>query len=112
MQTIVELPNFLQDAESILTEKEREELIEQLAKNPTAGVVMQGTGGVRKIRWGAKGKGKRGGSRTIYYHHDETMPIFMIAIFGKNEKINLTQQEIRQVAKAAKALKDKYGGKS
>ena len=112
MQTIVELPGFLQGAANILTDNERESLKELIAKNPKIGVVIQGTGGLRKIRWGAKDKGKRGGPRTIYYHHDSTMPIFLLAIFGKNEKPDLTETEKKQITKAAKALRDNYGGKS
>ena len=47
---------------------------------------MQGTGGIRKLRWSAQGKGKSGGVRVIYYHHSESMPLFLLTLFGKGEK--------------------------
>ena len=43
---------------------------------------MQGTGGIRKLRWSAQGKGKRGGVRITYYHHNELMPLFLLTLFG------------------------------
>jgi DNA-binding transcriptional regulator YiaG len=74
--TVVELPRFVRQAEQILPEEERLDLIEHLARNPEAGAVMPGTGGVRKLRWGIGGRGKSGGARIIYYYHNATMPIF------------------------------------
>ena len=52
---------------------------------------MQGTGGIRKLRWSAQGRGKSGGVRVIYYFHNETMPLFLLTVFGKGEKANLTK---------------------
>ena len=112
MQTVVELPSFLHDVEGTFSDKEREELKAHLAKKPRSGVVIQGTGGLRKIRWGAKGKGTRSGSRTIYFHHDSSMPIFLLAIFTKGEKTDLTSDEKKQMSKATKALKENYGRRS
>ncbi len=51
------------------------------------------TGGVRKLRWAIKGKGKSGGARVIYYFHNESIPVFLLSVFAKNEKVNLTQAE-------------------
>ena len=59
LHTVVETPEFLSQARGLLSEQERSELVGFLARNPTAGDLMQGTGGARKLRWGAKGKGKR-----------------------------------------------------
>lgn len=72
--TVVEMPGFLKKAERYFTEAERAELIFHLASNPEAGDVMPETGGVRKVRWAAKGRGKSGGVRAIYYFHSESMP--------------------------------------
>jgi hypothetical protein len=69
---------------------------------------MQGTGGVRKLRWASKGKGKSGGSRVIYYFYNETIPLFMLTIFGKNEKINLSKAERNELAKLVKELIKSY----
>lgn len=76
-----------------MTETERAELVGFVAANPEAGDVMPQTGGVRKLRWAAKGKGKRGGVRVIYYHHSESIPLFLLNVYAKSEKDNLTKAE-------------------
>lgn len=90
---VVETPWFLRDVASALTEPERQELVTFLAANPAAGVVMAETGGIRKLRWGTQGRGKRGGLRVIYYYHSEALPLFFLNVFAKNEKANLSQAE-------------------
>jgi hypothetical protein len=72
---------------------------------------MQGTGGVRKIRWARKGSGKSGGVRVIYYFYNETMPLFLLNIFGKNEKENLSKAERNKMAKLVSILVKTYGAK-
>ncbi len=69
---------------------------------------MQGTGGVRKLRWSSKGKGKSGGSRIIYFFYKETIPLFLLTIFSKNEKINLSKEERNELAKLVKELIRNY----
>ena len=54
---------------------------------------MAETGGGRKLRWKAKGRGKRGGVRVIYYFHNESLPLFLLNVFAKNERANLTRAE-------------------
>ncbi len=68
-------------------------MISFLAANPEAGDVIPETGGGRKLRWRARGRGKRGGVRVIYYYHNESLPVFLISVFAKNEKANLTKAE-------------------
>ncbi|MGD9727432.1 MAG: type II toxin-antitoxin system RelE/ParE family toxin [Gammaproteobacteria bacterium] len=65
---------------------------------------MEGTGGIRKLRWARTGGGKSGGIRVIYYFHDESMPLYLLAAFGKNEKANLSKEERNLLAKAVKEL--------
>jgi hypothetical protein len=91
--TVVETYRFIRDVEGLLADDERLALIEFLAHHPEAGDVMPGTGGVRKLRWGLSGRGKRGGVRAIYYFYNETKPIFLITAFAKNEKADLTQAQ-------------------
>ncbi len=98
--TIVELGSFLRDAESALSDDEREELKTFLAENPDAGDVIPSTGGVRKLRWRVQSKGKRGGGRTIYYYRNQEMPLFLIGFFTKGVKSDLSEAEKR----AAKRL--------
>lgn len=67
MQTIVELPEFQKKSDKLLSYSERLSIINYLASHPASGDIMQGTGGIRKLRWSAQGKGKSGGIRVIYY---------------------------------------------
>ena len=91
--TVLETPSFLRDAAAALTDEERTEAISFLAANPEAGDIMRDTGGARKLRWRAQGRGKRGGARVIYYYHNESLPLFLLNVFAKNEKPNLTKAE-------------------
>jgi hypothetical protein len=100
LHTVVETPEFLAGARRVLTETERALLIDFLADNPETGDLMQGTGGARKLRWGAKGKGKRGGARVITFYGGPTVPVFLLTIFTKGERANLSkaeQNELRQL---------------
>ncbi len=74
--TLVEFPEFQKKAASLLSEEELLELKTFLASNPEAGDLIQGTGGVRKLRWASQGQGKRGGNRIIYYFQDLRFPHF------------------------------------
>jgi mRNA-degrading endonuclease RelE of RelBE toxin-antitoxin system len=105
MQTVVETPIFIRRAERLLSEKEHAGLIAFLARDPKAGDEIMGTGGVRKVRYGAKGKGKSGGVRVIYYFYDQTMPIYALLVYGKNERADLTAKQRKAVAAFAAAIK-------
>ena len=86
MQTIVELPEFQRRSTALLTDTEKHAIINYLAAHPQAGVVMKGTGGIRKFRWASGNKGKSGGVRVIYYFHNESIPLFLLSVFGKVKK--------------------------
>jgi hypothetical protein len=105
MQTVVETPTFYRRADKLLSEEEHADLINWLANHPTAGEEIVGTGGVRKMRFGALGKGKSGGVRVIYYFYDEEMPIYALLIYAKNERADLTPDERRAVAAFAAGIK-------
>ncbi len=106
--TIVELPGFIRDAEAGLPADELDALKLHLAANPKAGDVVPGTGGLRKLRWAASGRGKRGGARIVYFFHNARMPLFLIALFTKNEKSDLSPDERKAAAKLAAALVEAY----
>ena len=106
--TIVELPEYIKRVEKLLDENERDDLLYYLSNNPKAGTLIQGSGGIRKLRWASKGKGKSGGSRVIYLFYNETVPLFLLTIFGKNEKANLSKAERNELAKLVKELIDNY----
>nr|VFJ42271.1 MAG: RelE toxin of RelE / RelB toxin-antitoxin system [Candidatus Kentron sp. FW] len=110
MQTIVELPEFQRRASALLTEAERRKLIDYLAAHPRSGVILQGTGGVRKLRWTAGGKGKSGGTRVIHYCMNKSIPLFLLTIFGKSEKENLSKSESNELGRLTRLLAKNYGG--
>jgi hypothetical protein len=91
--TVVETPAFIREASASLTEEERLDLITYLAANPDSGDLIPETGGGRKIRWRAQGRGKRGGVRVIYYFYNESVPLFLLNVFAKNERADLTSSE-------------------
>jgi len=112
MQTVVEMPEFIRQAEHLLSNEERQELISHLAVLPKAGVVMSGTGGIRKLRWARQGMGKSGGVRIIYYFHNERMPLYLLTVFGKGEKANLSKAERNELAKLVRILVQAWNGKN
>ena len=91
--SVVETPEFLAATRKLMGDDERGLLVDYLAFNPTAGDLIPGTGGVRKLRWRLEGRGKRGGARVIYFHHDAGMPLFALTVFAKNERSDLSQQD-------------------
>jgi hypothetical protein len=101
VETVVETPSWLRAAEAIFTEAEREAIVEMVAADPECGDLMPGTGGFRKVRVGRGGLGKRGGARVIYILRSEAFPIFLITVYAKNEKKNLTKKERNELAKRA-----------
>ena len=109
MQTIVELPEYQRRASALIPDSERQGIINYLAAHPQSGVIMQGTGGIRKFRWASGNKGKSGGVRVIYYYHNESMPLFLLSIFGKSKKSNLSKFERNELAKFTTILVKNYG---
>ena len=88
-----------------LSDEEHGELQAYLIEHPGDGDVIKGTGGVRKIRWAAKGKGKRGGVRVIYYWRVEKGHIYLLTIYGKNEASDLTEKERNYLKKLVEGWK-------
>lgn len=105
MQTVAETPTFTRQAGKLFGEEKKRALIDFLAANPLAGDEIPDTGGVRKLRFGVSGSGKRGGGRVIYYYLDESMPIYALLAYGKSAKTDLTAAEKRTVSAIATALK-------
>jgi hypothetical protein len=104
--TVIETPSYLARAEKIFSPGERAQIVTMLASDPERGEIMQGTGGVRKVRVAVGGRGKSGGARVIYYFHGrESLPILIFAVFTKNEKANLSDTEINNLAKLTQAIK-------
>ena len=93
VHSVAETPVFTRRADAMLTWDERAELIATLAFNPLAGSLVPGLGGIRKLRFGAGGRGKRGAFRVIYYVATEDRPILALLIYGKNEQADITPRQ-------------------
>jgi mRNA-degrading endonuclease RelE of RelBE toxin-antitoxin system len=93
--TVIEFQAFTDDANRLFTIEERFDLVNFLAMNPEAGEVIRDTGGIRKVRFGLakKGKGKRGGARVIFFYYSDEMPLAVLAVYSKSEKIDLSSKE-------------------
>ncbi len=89
----IETPVFTEDLLNLLSDDEYVEFQKYLASNPLAGDVIQSTGGLRKIRWAAGGKGKRGGVRIIYYHVTPDSQIRLLLIYKKGIQDDLTADQ-------------------
>ena len=107
LQTVVELPEFQRRAKAIMSDSERMSLIGYIAANPEAGVSLGGA--LRKVRIPREGGGKSGGYRTIYVFGGRHMPIYLITVFAKNEKDNLTRAEQAAAVELSKTLIATYG---
>ena len=110
--TVVEMQEFQERAKAILNESELTRLIGYLAANPEAGQLIPGTGGARKIQWAIRGKGKRGGVRTIYYYHNKSIPLFLLDIYAKNEKSNLSASDKRTLRRLLAQIPSQYAKRS
>jgi len=104
MITIAETEPFQKKVARLLSADEKTELIAYLSAQPHAGALIQGTGGVRKLRWARNDKGKSGGVRIIYYFNNDEMPLYLLALFGKNEKANISMEEKQILSKLVKEL--------
>jgi hypothetical protein len=112
MQTVAELPEYIRTANKLLSEIERQDIVRYLAEHPKDGDLMEGTGGVRKLRWRRGGKGKSGGVRVIYYFYDETIPIYLLTLFAKGDRANLSKAERNELARLAALLVRAWKGET
>lgn len=108
MHTVVETPAYLDDAERLLSRDERSAIVDMVSADPLCGTIIPGTGGVRKVRVGLEGRGKRGGARVIYLFGGGDVPVFLLALFAKNERADLTMAERNALGKSVAAILDDY----
>ena len=93
VQTVVETPAYLALANKLFSEEERADIVAHVAGDPECGDLIRGTGGFRKVRVARRGMGKSGGARVVYIWRNEKFPVFLITVFPKNEKENLSMAE-------------------
>ncbi len=102
--SVIELAGYRRRTGELLTRDEQDAVVDLVAYEPTCGDVMPGTGGLRKVRIGRGGSGKRGGARVVYYFHDAGVPILLLALYAKNEKGDLTAAEKKEFAALVKEI--------
>lgn len=105
MHAVAETPTFTRQADSLFSEDEKHELIQYLASYPLAGDEIPGTGGIRKVRFAMKGRGKRGGVCVIYFYSGEDITIYALLAYAKSVKADLTPDERRTVASIVASIK-------
>ena len=103
--TVLQLPKFKIEAIAIIARDGIEGVAAYLAEQPEAGDVIPGAGGIRKLRWAAKGKGKRGGARIIYTYVTVSARVYLLRCYAKNVKTDLTPAETKELKRLANYLK-------
>ena len=91
-----------------MSEEERDAFVDFIARHPTKGDIICGTGGLRKVRWGVQGSGKSGGARIVYYYHNDNMPLFLLTAYKKSEKDSLTDAERTRMKGIGKQIAKAY----
>ena len=104
MNTVAELPAYTEIAETYFSENERQSILDYLAKYPESGDVIPTTGGLRKLRWRKDNKGKSGGVIIIYYFHSEKMPLYLLIMYAKEKKADLTIKQQQKLTSLVKLL--------
>lgn len=97
MLTVIETPTFVRLASDCWNDEDRMRFISFIAGSPDAGDVVPGSGGVRKVRWGVAGRGKRGGARVIYFNRLANGEIWLLLVYGKSVRDNIPAHVLRQI---------------
>ena len=100
MYTVVETPVYSNKVGGILTEDERDAFAAFIAANPTAESVVRGSGGVRKVRWAQKGRGKSGGARVIYFNRLAKGEVWLLTIYANGDKTTISAHELKLIKEA------------
>jgi hypothetical protein len=112
MQAVIETASYLRSAKDAgMTTEELTAAVDLVASAPEDGDIMQGTGGVRKARLAGRGKGKSGGYRIVWYFGGDDIPVFLLTVFGKGEKSNLSQAERNALRAIVGTLRESWTGK-
>jgi hypothetical protein len=99
---------FEKNAEIVFTDSERSGLLNYLAANPDAGKIIPKASGLRKLRWKARGSGKRSGARVIYYFRDLNMPLLLLEVYRKGECARLSDKHLKQIEKQMKEIVNSF----
>ena len=102
--SVIEFAGYRRRASELLTAGQRDAVIDLVAYEPTCGDIIPGSEGLRKVRIGRDGIGKRRGTRVVYYFYNEDFPILLLALYAKNEKSDLTIAEKREFAASMREI--------
>ena len=105
MFTVIETASFEKKARRLLSDEEYVRLVMTLAENPETGALVKGTGGARKMRFAIGGKGKSGGVRVIHFCLTDAGEVYLLDIYAKGEKEDLSTAEENELAKLIALLK-------
>ncbi len=109
MHSVIWTETFLAHAKRCgLSEDEMTAIVNALAEDPLAGDIITGTGGARKLRHAGYGRGRSGGYRTIHYFGGDDIPVFLLTVYGKRTKADLTNAERNELAKMLANIADTY----
>jgi hypothetical protein len=109
MHTVIRTEIFLNDAKAAgLSDEEQQIIVSTISENPMAGVLMAGTGGCRKVRFAGRGKGKRGGYRSVHYYAADDVPVLLLALIDKGERDDLSKAEQNELKKYLATFADDY----
>jgi hypothetical protein len=106
MHSVVEKPIFTRRADALRSPEDRADLITILALSPRAGALVPGLGGIRKMRFAPRGRGKSGAFRVIYYLLDDDMPMLALLPYGKNDQVNPSAEQRRVMLRLVEALQE------
>jgi hypothetical protein len=107
MHSVIETATFLSDCKSI-SEEERLSIVDAIAADPHLGDLMPGTGGARKRRFPGRGKGKRGGYRTVSYYAADDVPVLLLALIDKGERADMPKAEQNALRDRLSSFADTY----
>jgi hypothetical protein len=109
MKAVIQTQTFLASArEAGMSNEEQADIVNTIAAEPSIGDLMAGTGGCRKRRFPGRGKGKRGGYRTVNYNGADDVPVLLLALIDKGERDNLSHEEGNQLRKALATYEEEY----
>ena len=95
LHVVAELPQFVRDAKAAgLSEEDRNAIVSAIARDPLTGDEIRGSGGVRKVRFAGRGKGKSGGYRVVVAYFGPDVPVYLVALLSKGERANFSAAEI------------------
>lgn len=109
VQTVIETSDYLHDAKVAgIGDDERRSIVDHVAAHPKAGDLIVGSGGARKIRFAAPGRGKSGGYRVVAYYGKGDLPVFPFNVFKKGDRVNLSKAEINELREELSHLAREY----